>query len=88
MASVLEKTENTRCGVFLEVVSTSTFMTSDVKYNEHRIVCKCAIETEIRWFEYLILNMQNWKYAGFGWVPILHASNRITCTVFGSKFGI
>ena len=32
-------------------------------YNEPLIVAICAIESEIRWFEHLGMNMQNSNYA-------------------------
>ena len=38
---------------------------ADVEYNTHKFIVISALETEIRRFEYLTLNMQNCNFAGF-----------------------
>ena len=64
-------------------------MTWDMKYNGHRIVAICAIETEIHSFEYFNLNMQNYNYAWYvkdqRWYS---SSSQLKCAVFGSQWGV
>ena len=38
---------------------------ANVEYNTHKFIVISALETEIRRFEYLTLNMQNCNFAGF-----------------------
>ena len=38
---------------------------ANVEYNTHKFIVISALETEIRRFEYLSLNMQNCNFAGF-----------------------
>ena len=52
-------------------------LAANLEYNEPQIVTTCEVESEIRRFEYLILNIRNCNCAGSGWVQILHSVNRM-----------